>query len=151
VETQAFMIRSMLFNMYETVSQSFRTGHLERELRMVQLSAIRCSCIAILWVILVSFAAIALRVASQRVFTLFDYFVMTQSGNFWIHPRKFRYRQSHGCVVDKMEEALTFPILVPSSTIITKHARNDTTFWTPCIYKWGEPSVWTIRCSSASW
>jgi hypothetical protein len=33
---------------------------------MVQLSATRCSCIAILWVSLVSFAAITLCVASQR-------------------------------------------------------------------------------------
>jgi hypothetical protein len=33
---------------YEGVSKYFRTGHLERELQMVQLSAIKCSCIAIL-------------------------------------------------------------------------------------------------------
>jgi hypothetical protein len=32
----------------EGVSKSFRTGNLERELQMVQLPAIRCSCIAIL-------------------------------------------------------------------------------------------------------
>jgi hypothetical protein len=37
---------------------------------MVQLSATRCSCIAILRVSLVSFAAITLRVASQRVFII---------------------------------------------------------------------------------
>jgi uncharacterized membrane protein len=53
---------------YDGVSKSFRTGHLERELQMVQLSATRCRCIAILWVRLVSFAAITFRVASQRVF-----------------------------------------------------------------------------------
>jgi hypothetical protein len=35
---------------YEGVSKSFRTGRLERELQMVQLSATRCSYIAILWV-----------------------------------------------------------------------------------------------------
>jgi acetolactate synthase regulatory subunit len=52
---------------YEGVSRSFRTGRLERELQMVQLSATRCSCIAISWVSLVSFAAITLCVASQRV------------------------------------------------------------------------------------
>jgi hypothetical protein len=40
---------------------------------------------AILWVSLVSFAALTLCVVSQRVFVV--YFVMTQSGNFWIHPR----------------------------------------------------------------
>jgi hypothetical protein len=43
---------------YEGVSKSFWTGRLERELNMVQLSATRCSCIAILWVSLVSFAAL---------------------------------------------------------------------------------------------
>jgi hypothetical protein len=37
---------------------------------MVQLSATRCSCIAILWVSLVSFTAITLCVASQRVFVV---------------------------------------------------------------------------------
>jgi len=35
---------------HEGVSKSFWTGRLERELQMVQLSATRCSCIAILWV-----------------------------------------------------------------------------------------------------
>jgi hypothetical protein len=33
--------------LYEGVSKSFRTGRLERELQMVELSATRCSCIAI--------------------------------------------------------------------------------------------------------
>jgi len=33
---------------YEGVSKSFRTGHLERELQMLQLSATRCSFIAVL-------------------------------------------------------------------------------------------------------
>jgi hypothetical protein len=70
----------------EFVSRSFRTGRLERELQIVQLSNIRCNCIGILWVIVVSFAAITLCVASQRVFIFVIYFVMTQSGNFWIQP-----------------------------------------------------------------
>jgi hypothetical protein len=60
---------------YEGVSKSFRTVRLERELHMVQLSATKCSCIAILWVSLVSFAAITLCVASQRVFIVV-YFVI---------------------------------------------------------------------------
>jgi hypothetical protein len=73
---------------YEGVSKSFQTGRPERELQMVRLSATTCSCIAILWVSLVSFAAIILCVASHRVFIIVVvYFVMTQSGNFWIHPR----------------------------------------------------------------
>jgi hypothetical protein len=38
----------------------------------------------------VSFVAINLCVASQRVFiVVIVYFVMTQSGNFWIHPDMF--------------------------------------------------------------
>jgi hypothetical protein len=74
--------------LYTKVSKSFRSGGLEQELQMVQLSASMCSYIAILWVSLGSFAAITLCVASQRVFiVVVIYFVMTQSGNFWIHPR----------------------------------------------------------------
>jgi hypothetical protein len=62
---------------HEGVSKSFRTGRLEREMQIVQLSAIRCSCIAILRVSLVSFAAIILCIASQRVFTVVSvYFVI---------------------------------------------------------------------------
>jgi len=38
------------------------------ELQMVQLSATRCSCIAILWASLLILSAITLCVASQRVF-----------------------------------------------------------------------------------
>jgi hypothetical protein len=53
---------------------------------MLQLSATKCSCIAILLVSLVSFATITFCVASQRVFIIVvAYFFMTQSGNFWIH------------------------------------------------------------------
>jgi hypothetical protein len=55
---------------------------------MVQLSATRRSCIAIVRVSLVSFAIITLCVASQRVFVVVVvvvYFVTTQCGNFWIH------------------------------------------------------------------
>jgi hypothetical protein len=51
-------IRYFLRPVYEGVSKSFRTGRLERELQMVQLSTTRCSFIAILWISLVHFAAI---------------------------------------------------------------------------------------------
>jgi len=50
--------------LYDGVSKSFRTDRLERELQTVELSATRCSYIAILWVSLVSFAVIILCVAS---------------------------------------------------------------------------------------
>jgi hypothetical protein len=60
--------------MYTRVYPSFWTGHLEWELQMVQLSATRCSCIAILLVSLVSFATITFRVASW-VFIVVGYFI----------------------------------------------------------------------------
>jgi hypothetical protein len=86
---------------YESVSISFRNGRLERELQMVQLSATRCSCIAILWVSLVSSASITFCAASQRVPIIVVYFVMTQSGNVWIYPRIFTpsFFQRHFSVV----------------------------------------------------
>jgi hypothetical protein len=59
------------YKIYTGVSKSFRTISLEQGLQMVQLSATRCSCTAILWVSLVSFAAITLRVASQQVFIVY--------------------------------------------------------------------------------
>jgi hypothetical protein len=71
---------------YECVSKSFRTGRLEREPQMVQLSVIRCSFIAILWVNVVSLVTITFCVASQRVLLLLIS-LSTQSGNFWIHQR----------------------------------------------------------------
>jgi hypothetical protein len=55
------------FCAYDGISKSFRTGRLEWELQMAQLSATGCNCIAILWVSLVSFAVITFCVASQRV------------------------------------------------------------------------------------
>jgi hypothetical protein len=63
-----FIFEKNCSQIYEGVSKSFRTGHLERELQMVGLSTTRCTSIAILWVSIVSFAAITLCVASQRVF-----------------------------------------------------------------------------------
>jgi hypothetical protein len=61
---------------YEGVSKGFRTGRLEQELQMAQLSVTSCWCIAILWVSLVRFVAITLCVASQRVFIVVVYFVI---------------------------------------------------------------------------
>jgi len=61
---------------YEGVSESFRTGHMEQELQIIQLSATRCSCIAILHVSLVSFATINLCVASQVLIVVTVYFVI---------------------------------------------------------------------------
>jgi len=76
------------FSAYEGVSRSFRTGCLERKLQMVYLSATKCSYIAILWVSLVSFAAITLYVASQRVSIMYI--------SLWLSPETFGYTLIHG-------------------------------------------------------
>jgi len=95
---------------YEGVSKSFRTGRLERELQRIQLSATRCSSIAILWIILVSFAAIILCVASQREFIfVVVYFVMTQSGNFWIYPRIIILNWSYFLKLKLLCSSASFP------------------------------------------
>jgi hypothetical protein len=70
---------SICSDKYEGVSKSFRTGHLERELQMVQLSATVCSCNAILWVSLVSFAAITLCVVSQWLIPKVSVYFVTDS------------------------------------------------------------------------
>jgi hypothetical protein len=65
--------------LYEGVSKSYRTGRLERVQQMVQLSATRCRCIAILWVSLVSFAAVTLCVAFQRGFIVVSVYFLIDS------------------------------------------------------------------------
>jgi hypothetical protein len=74
--------------MYDGVSKSFCTGRLEQELQMVQLSTTRCSCIAILWVILVSFVSITLCIVSQRVFIVIVvvYFVIDSIRKLLVTP-----------------------------------------------------------------
>jgi hypothetical protein len=63
-----YINEQLKYRIYEGVSRSFRTGRLVLELQVVELSATRCSFMAILWVSLGSFAAITLCVASQLVF-----------------------------------------------------------------------------------
>jgi hypothetical protein len=78
------------FSVFEVVSKNFRTGRLEPQLHIVHLYVTGYGCVAILRVSLVSFVAITLFVASQLVFIVIVVVVpfSTQSGNFWIHPRK---------------------------------------------------------------
>jgi hypothetical protein len=57
-------------NYYEFVSKSFRTGRLEWELQMVQLSATGCSCILILSVSLVSFSTITFLLLFNECFVV---------------------------------------------------------------------------------
>jgi hypothetical protein len=73
---QFTLFQMFLSFVYEEVSKSFRTDRLERELQIVHHSATRCSRTAVFWISLVSFAAITLCVASQRVFIDVVYFVV---------------------------------------------------------------------------
>jgi hypothetical protein len=75
---------------YERVSKSFRTDHLEREQQILQLSATRHSCIATVWVSLVSFAAITICVASKRVFI-----VVKLTLRYRLSPETFGYTLVH--------------------------------------------------------
>jgi hypothetical protein len=78
---------------FEGVSISFRTGRLERELQMVQLPVTRCSCIAILWVSLVSFAPLCCFSTSVYFCCLFRYRLSPETFGYtlvgwevvWIH------------------------------------------------------------------
>jgi hypothetical protein len=72
---------------------------------MVQVCATRCSCIAILWIGLVSFAAITLCVVSW-VFVVV-YFVIIQSGNFWIYPRIKLWKPRDKAYSSDMEDWVT--------------------------------------------
>jgi hypothetical protein len=73
------------FQIHELHSVELRSGYGLEKMWPI----LRCSCISILWVSLVSFPAITISVASQRVFLLSSSFnsLSTQSGNVWIHPR----------------------------------------------------------------
>jgi len=93
--------------------QNFRTGRLDLELQMVHLSAVRCSCIAILWVSLVSFAAVTLCVASQRVYNVVSvHFLIDSVRKIWIHPRIFS---------DSWRNERTLPV-VTTWIFITSHS-----------------------------
>jgi hypothetical protein len=78
------------------VSRNLRTGRLERELQIVQLSATRCSFIAILWVSLVSFTAITLCVASQRVIPKVSLYFVIDSVRKLLDT--LSYVVLHGCM-----------------------------------------------------
>jgi hypothetical protein len=75
---------------YKGVFGSSRTGRLERELQMVQFSATRCSCIAILWVSLVSFAAMTLCVVLKECLLMFI--------SLWLSPETFGYTLVCVCI-----------------------------------------------------
>jgi hypothetical protein len=111
------------------VSKSFRTGLLERELQVVQLSATRCSCIAILRVSLVSFAAITLCVASHRVFVVVRIYF----------------------VIDSVRKLLVTPSYVFMAWYLVEHRDNCTFTWCSLLglsAALGVSSIPTFRCPS---
>jgi hypothetical protein len=78
---------------------------------MVEHSATRCSCISILWVSLVTFAAITLCVASQRVFIVVSIYI--------IHSvRKLLDTPSHKCIAIVSQILLYHQRLNTNITII---------------------------------
>jgi hypothetical protein len=97
-------VRPAVF-MYVGVSKSFRTDRLERELQMIELSATRCSCIAILWVSLVMFAAITHCVASQRVcIAVTVYFIIDSVRKLLDIPSFSRYKCISLCPVSYVRD-----------------------------------------------
>jgi hypothetical protein len=109
-------------DLYESVSKSFRTGHLERELQMVQLSAIRYSCITILWVSLVSFAAITFCVSSRRMFVVVLLF------HYRLSPETFVYthvcHSNSGVPTHARYTSLYDPFNVSVTTRVVSKVRN---------------------------
>jgi len=79
---------------YEGVSKRFRIGRLERVLQMIQLSATRCSFIAILWASLVSFAAITLCIPFQRVFIVASLYFVIDSVRILLDTPRGMYIQN---------------------------------------------------------
>jgi hypothetical protein len=107
----------------QSVSRSFRTGHLERELQMVQLSATRCSCIAILWLSLVRFSAISLYVASQRVF-----FFCKCIFRYRLSPETFGYTLVHKIFVGISNSQL--PLSLDLRVILKCNGKGKVVRWT---------------------
>jgi hypothetical protein len=121
----------ILVSCYEGVSKSCRTGRLERVLQMEELSANRCSCIAILWVSLASFAAITLWVASQWLFivntsTLPHACHMSRPSSPWFnHPNNIRWR------IQAVKFIIMHFLHDPSSSILGPNILLNTLFWKP--------------------
>jgi hypothetical protein len=104
--------------LYEGVSKSFRTGRLERELQMVELCATKCSCIAIWWVSLVSFATVTLFVASQRVFIVVSVYFVIDSVRKLLDTPSYFYE-----LLGISEHASELKYL--STTVINENNRQD--------------------------
>jgi hypothetical protein len=90
---------------------------------MVQLSAIKCSCITILWVSLLSSAAITLCVfLNECLFLLWFISLSTQSENFRIHPRIFLHKK------------LSWIFILVEWIQIGQHPWYRGKWWTLCLF-----------------
>jgi hypothetical protein len=94
-------------NIYKVVSKSFKTGRLEREMQMVQLSATRYSCIAILWISLLEFC----RHDTLRCFSI----------SVCCCRRLFRYRRSP----ETLDTPSYFPPSFPETLFAAKWSSVD--------------------------
>jgi hypothetical protein len=133
--------------LYEGVSKSFRSGSLERELQMVQLSATRCSCIAILWVSLLSFAVIILCVASQWVYCccLFRYRLSPETFgytlvNYWIILRLFNDAVSTTEVIKRWKETGVLSWII-GATGVKDLEGNRGSF---------DGTIWSVTCKTTT-
>jgi hypothetical protein len=109
-------------DLYEDVSKSFRTGRLQRELKMVQLSATRCRCVTILWVSLENSAAITLCVSSQLVI-----------------PKVSIY-----FVIDSVRKLLDTPSYMATYYCLDSEFMNATMDWAYYSYS-GQPALRTTK------
>jgi hypothetical protein len=97
---------------------------------MVQLSATRCSCIAILWVSLVSFASITLCVTSQLEITKVSVYFVIDSVRKLLDTRSYSY---YGILISQKQQ------------IIPKLLTHTHTSWKRCTDLFNS---WTWSCGT---
>jgi hypothetical protein len=127
---------------YEGVSKSFRTFSPERELQMVQLSANTCSCGAILWVRLMSFAAITLCVASQRVFivvVVVDFVIdpvrKPLDTPSYIHAQSETWTHDLRALDREATVTNNFTVIIYSYSDIPQHSLHNYNYWNTVLKK----------------
>jgi hypothetical protein len=125
IRSPNFAISLTEFGIYGGLSKSFRTGHPERELQMIEISATRCSCVAILWVSLVSFAAITRCVAYERVFIVSVYFFIDPVRKLWDTTSCVCVFVCIHCQTEMMTIIIIIIIIIIISIFINKRSRDE--------------------------
>jgi hypothetical protein len=105
-------------------SKSFRTGCLEREIQMVQLSATRCSCIAALWVSLVSFAGITLCAASQRLSIVVTVYFVIDSVRKLLDTTSYVFERRHQKWWLTFRSSITINRNTKSGALLSAHDKD---------------------------